>query len=104
MLITADDNTKMVTFRKNGEVIKEMPTSMGKPGAYTDNGIYIVADKHDHRDGLVDLWCSGPAPPTATALRSTSRHACPYSGIFPLGTWSVWAQGNTNTSYGCLPT
>ena len=44
MLISADDNTKMVTFRKNGEVIKTMPTSMGKDGDYTDNGIYIVAD------------------------------------------------------------
>lgn len=47
MLITADDHAKMVTFERDGKVIRRMPASMGKPGGTpTDNGIYIVGDKH----------------------------------------------------------
>ena len=103
MLITADDNTKMVTFRKNGEVIKEMPTSMGKPGAYTDNGIYIVADKHDHI--VMDSSTYGVPVSSADGYRTPVDFATrmSYSGIFfHSAPWSVWAQGNTNTSHGCL--
>ncbi|NED69226.1 L,D-transpeptidase, partial [Streptomyces sp. SID10244] len=48
MIITADDNSKQVSFARDGKVIRSMPTSMGKPGAETDNGVYLVSDKHDH--------------------------------------------------------
>jgi lipoprotein-anchoring transpeptidase ErfK/SrfK len=93
----------MVTFRKNGEVIKEMPTSMGKPGAYTDNGIYIVADKHDHI--VMDSSTYGVPVSSADGYRTPVDFATrmSYSGIFfHSAPWSVWAQGNTNTSHGCL--
>jgi lipoprotein-anchoring transpeptidase ErfK/SrfK len=36
---TADDQTKMVTVRVNGEVVKTMPTSMGKDSTPTANGV-----------------------------------------------------------------
>lgn len=77
MLISADDNTKMVTFRKNGEVIKTMPTSMGKDGDYTDNGIYIVADKHDKI--VMDSSTYGVPVNSAEGYRtpSTTPRACP---------------------------
>ncbi|WP_425296808.1 Ig-like domain-containing protein, partial [Nocardia cyriacigeorgica] len=45
VIFTADDATKQVTVEKNGQVIRTMPTSMGKDSTPTDNGIYIVADK-----------------------------------------------------------
>ena len=51
----ADDNTKMVTVYENGQVIKEMPTSMGMGGTetiggttlsfWTQPGTYTVMDK-----------------------------------------------------------
>ena len=41
VIATADDNTKMVTVRVNGEVVKSMPTSMGKDSTPTASGIYI---------------------------------------------------------------
>ena len=103
MVITADDNTKMVTFRRNGEVIKEMPTSMGKPGSETDNGIYIVADKHEHI--VMDSSTYGVPINSADGYRTPVDYATrmSYSGIFfHAAPWSVWAQGNTNTSHGCL--
>ncbi len=103
MVITADDKTKMVTFRRNGEVIKEMPTSMGKPGSETDNGIYIVADKHEHI--VMDSSTYGVPINSADGYRTPVDYATrmSYSGIFfHAAPWSVWAQGNTNTSHGCL--
>lgn len=103
MLISADDNTKIVTFRKNGEVIRTMPTSMGKDGDYTDNGIYIVADKHDKI--VMDSSTYGVPVNSAEGYRTPVDYATrmSYSGIFfHSAPWSVWAQGNTNTSHGCL--
>ncbi|WP_432279967.1 Ig-like domain-containing protein, partial [Nocardia cyriacigeorgica] len=45
LIATADDNTKTITVTRNGEVVKTMPTSMGKPDHETPNGTYIVGEK-----------------------------------------------------------
>src|SRR6516225_7636702 len=45
VISTADDTTKMVTVRVNGEVVKTMPTSMGKNSTPTANGVYIVSGR-----------------------------------------------------------
>ncbi|AZG43938.1 L,D-transpeptidase [Gordonia insulae] len=103
MIITADDNTKQVTFSRDGKVIRTMPTSMGKPGDETDNGIYLVSDKHDHI--IMDSSTYGVPSNSANGYRTPVDYATrmSYSGIFfHSAPWSVWAQGNTNTSHGCL--
>ncbi|HNP57432.1 MAG TPA: Ig-like domain-containing protein [Gordonia sp. (in: high G+C Gram-positive bacteria)] len=103
MLITADDRTKMVTFERDGKVIRRMPTSMGKPGTPTDNGIYIVGDKHARL--VMDSSTYGVPVNSADGYRTPVDYATQmsYSGIyFHSAPWSVWAQGNTNTSHGCL--
>ena len=46
VIATADDSTKMLTIRRNGEVIKTMPISMGKDSTPTNNGVYIVGDRY----------------------------------------------------------
>ena len=45
VIATADDATKTLTVRVNGEVAKTMPISMGKDSSPTDNGTYIVAER-----------------------------------------------------------
>ncbi|MFW0796458.1 Ig-like domain-containing protein [Gordonia sp. CPCC 205515] len=103
MIITADDRTKQVTFDRGGQVIRSMPTSMGKPGTETDNGIYLVSDKHDHI--IMDSSTYGVPVGSADGYRTPVDYATrmSYSGIFfHSAPWSVWAQGNTNTSHGCL--
>ncbi len=103
MLITADDKTKTVTFERDGKVIKTMPTSMGKPGTPTDRGIYIVGDKHAHL--VMDSSTYGVPINSADGYRTPVDYATQmsYSGIyFHSAPWSLWAQGNTNTSHGCL--
>ena len=60
VIATADDATKTMTVRRNGEVVKTMPISMGKDSTPTDNGTYIIGDRYSHPDhGFVDLWCAG---------------------------------------------
>ena len=56
VITTVDDNTKTLTVRRNGEVIKTMPVSMGKNSAPTNNGTFIIGDRFGaHGHGLVDL-------------------------------------------------
>ncbi len=103
MIITADDNTKQVAFNLDGNVIRTMPTSMGKPGDETDNGVYLISDKHDTI--IMDSSTYGVPINSANGYRTPVDYATrmSYSGIFlHSAPWSVWAQGNTNTSHGCL--
>ncbi|MBF6351401.1 MULTISPECIES: L,D-transpeptidase [Nocardia] len=103
VVFTADDNTKMVTVEKNGQVIRTMPTSMGKDDTPTDNGIYILADRHEHI--VMDSSTYGVAVNSPDGYRTDVDWATrmSYSGIFfHSAPWSLGAQGNTNTSHGCL--
>ncbi|WP_082966653.1 Ig-like domain-containing protein [Mycobacterium sp. 852002-51163_SCH5372311] len=103
VIATADDNTKMVTVRINGEVVKTMPTSMGKNSTPTANGIYIVGARFKHI--IMDSSTYGVPVNSPNGYRTDVDWATQisYSGIFVHSApWSVGAQGNTNTSHGCL--
>ncbi|OBA78529.1 hypothetical protein A9W99_22870 [Mycobacterium sp. 1164966.3] len=103
VIATADDNTKMVTVRINGEVVKTMPTSMGKNSTPTANGIYIVGGRFKHI--IMDSSTYGVPVNSPNGYRTDVDWATQisYSGIFVHSApWSVGAQGNTNTSHGCL--
>ncbi|SEC36225.1 Lipoprotein-anchoring transpeptidase ErfK/SrfK [Gordonia malaquae] len=98
-----DDNDKMVVVKKNGKVIRTMPTSMGKESAPTNNGIYMIGDRVDHI--IMDSSTYGVPTNSADGYRTPVDYATQmsYSGIYlHSAPWSVWAQGNTNTSHGCL--
>jgi lipoprotein-anchoring transpeptidase ErfK/SrfK len=103
VITTADDSTKMVTVRRNGEVVKTMPTSMGKNSTPTNNGVYIVGDRFTHI--IMDSSTFGIPVNSPNGYRTDVDWATQisYSGIFVHSApWSVGAQGNTNTSHGCL--
>ena len=103
MIATADDNTKMVTVKINGEVARTMPTSMGKSSTPTNNGIYIVGGRFTHI--IMDSSTYGVPVNSPNGYRTDVDWATQisYSGIFiHSAPWSVGAQGNTNTSHGCL--
>ncbi|WP_040814788.1 L,D-transpeptidase [Nocardia concava] len=102
-VFTADDNTKMVTVERNGQVIKTMPTSMGKDSTPTDNGVYIVGDKFDRI--IMDSSTYGVPVNSPNGYKTPIDWATriSYSGIFfHSAPWSVGAQGYSNTSHGCL--
>jgi lipoprotein-anchoring transpeptidase ErfK/SrfK len=103
MIFTADDNTKMVTVEHNGQVVRTMPTSMGKASTPTNNGIYILGDRFDHM--IMDSATFGVPASSPGGYRSRIDWATrmSYSGIFMHSApWSVGQQGYTDTSHGCL--
>ncbi len=103
VIFTADDNTKQVVVERNGQVIRTMPTSMGKDSTPTPNGVYILADRHEHI--IMDSSTYGVAVNSPSGYRTEVDYATrmSYSGIFfHSAPWSLGAQGNTNTSHGCL--
>jgi lipoprotein-anchoring transpeptidase ErfK/SrfK len=103
LIATADDNTKIVTVRRNGEVIKTMPTSMGKNSTPTNNGVYLVGNRFSHI--VMDSSTYGVPVNSPNGYRTDVDWATQisYSGIFVHSApWSVGSQGYTNTSHGCL--
>ncbi|WP_084298812.1 L,D-transpeptidase [Mycobacterium genavense] len=103
VISTADDNTKTVTVRVNGEVVKTMPTSMGKDSTPTANGIYIIGGRYRHI--IMDSSTYGVPVNSPNGYRTEVDWATQmsYSGVFVHSApWSVGAQGHTNTSHGCL--
>ncbi|TSD99967.1 L,D-transpeptidase family protein [Skermania sp. ID1734] len=103
VVLTADDNTKQVTVERNGEVIRTMPTSMGKNDTPTDNGIYIVGDRFQQI--VMDSSTYGVPVNSPQGYRTPVDWATriSYSGIFfHSAPWSVGQQGYSNSSHGCL--
>ena len=103
VIATADDNTKILTIRRNGEVVKTMPISMGKSSTPTDNGTYIVGDRFSHL--VMDSSTYGVPTNSPNGYRTEVDWATQmsYSGIYVHGApWSVGSQGYSNVSHGCL--
>lgn len=103
MIATADDNTKTVTFRLNGQVVRTMPVSMGKNDTPTDNGVYMIGSRHASM--IMDSSTYGVAVDSEDGYKTPVEWATrmSYSGIFfHSAPWSVGQQGYTNVSHGCL--
>lgn len=103
VIATADDTTKVLTVRVNGEVVKTMPISMGKDSTPTANGIYIIGDRFAHM--IMDSSTYGVPVNSPNGYRTEVDFATQmsYSGVFVHSApWSVGAQGHANTSHGCL--
>ncbi|MEV6430203.1 Ig-like domain-containing protein [Nocardia sp. NPDC051463] len=103
VVFTADDNTKQVTVEQNGQVVRTMPTSMGKSSTPTDNGVYIVSDRFEKI--IMDSSTYGVPVGSSDGYKTPVDYATrlSYSGIFfHSAPWSVGQQGYSNTSHGCL--
>jgi len=109
----ADDNTKQVSVFDNGKLVRSMPTSMGMGGTetiggttlsfWTPPGVYTVMDKAN--PVIMDSSTFGLPINSRLGYRETIPWATRISmdGIYlhQLNA-TVWAQGNTDTSHGCL--
>jgi lipoprotein-anchoring transpeptidase ErfK/SrfK len=103
VVATADDNTKTLTIRVKGEVVKTMPISMGKSSTPTNNGVYIIGDRFSHM--VMDSSTYGVPSNSANGYRTEVDFATQmsYSGIYVhAAPWSVGSQGYSNVSHGCL--
>ncbi|MGY4653691.1 lipoprotein-anchoring transpeptidase ErfK/SrfK [Mycobacterium sp. URHB0021] len=109
----ADDRTKQVSVFDNGKLVRTMPTSMGMGGTetingttlsfWTPSGVYTVMDKAN--PVIMDSSTFGLPIGSRLGYRETIPYATRIStdGIYlhQLNA-TVWAQGNTDTSHGCL--
>src|SRR5581483_5941188 len=109
----ADDATKQVSVYDNGKLVRTMPTSMGMGGTqqiggrtlsfWTPPGVYTVLDKGN--PVIMDSSTFGLPINSRLGYRESINYATRISidGIYlhELDA-TVWAQGNTDTSHGCL--
>jgi lipoprotein-anchoring transpeptidase ErfK/SrfK len=103
VIATADDATKTMTIRVNGELVMSMPISMGKDSTPTNNGTYIVGDRY--RNLIMDSSTYGVPVNSPNGYRLEVEYATQmsYSGIYVHSApWSVGSQGRSNVSHGCL--
>ena len=109
----ADDTTKQVSVYANGTLVRNMPTSMGMGGSetiggqtfsfWTQRGVYTVMEKAN--PVVMDSSTYGLPINSRLGYRETIKYATRIStdGIYLHQLEStVWAQGNTNVSHGCL--
>ncbi|MDA4110607.1 hypothetical protein MHOL44478_25565 [Mycobacterium holsaticum DSM 44478] len=103
VISTIDDTTKTLTVKRNGEVVKTMPVSMGKNSTPTNNGTYIVGEKRSHM--VMDSSTYGVPVNSPNGYRTEVDWATQisYSGIYVhAAPWSVGSQGSSNVSHGCV--
>jgi lipoprotein-anchoring transpeptidase ErfK/SrfK len=103
VITTVDDSSKTLTMKRNGEVIKTMPISMGKNSTPTNNGTYIVGGRFSHI--IMDSSTYGVPVNSPNGYRTEVDWATQisYSGIFVhAAPWSVGSQGYSNVSHGCI--
>ena len=102
IIAVTDASAHSMTVYKNGEDIRELPVTTGKPGFETRNGVKVVLGKQSFvrmRSATVGI-AEGSADsydlPVYWATRLTWSgeyvHAAP---------WSVGSQGYANVSHGC---
>lgn len=109
----ADDATKLVSVFDNGKLVRSMPTSMGMGGTetiggrtlsfWTPPGVYTVLDKGN--PVVMDSSTFGLPKNSRLGYRETINYATRISidGIYLHQLDStIWAQGHTDTSHGCL--
>jgi lipoprotein-anchoring transpeptidase ErfK/SrfK len=109
----ANDITKQVSVFENGRLVRTMPTSMGRGGTstlgnktfhwWTPPGTYTVLDKAETI--IMDSSTYGVPQGTALSYKRTVGYATRIStdGIYVHHLDdTLWAQGNTNMSSGCL--
>ncbi|MFD3705890.1 Ig-like domain-containing protein [Nocardia sp. NPDC058658] len=103
LVATVDDATKMIVVTRNGEVVREMPTSLGKPGYETPNGTYIVGERLEKMTMDSSTYGVPVTDPEGYKLEVEYATRLSNSGIFlHAAPWSVGQQGYSNASHGCL--
>ena len=103
VVATADDTTKTLTVRRNGEVVKTMPISMGKNSTPTNNGTYIIGDRLSHLVMDSSTYVVPVNSPDGYRTEVDWATQMSYSGIYVHSApWSVGSQGQSNVSHGCL--
>ncbi|MEV0161881.1 L,D-transpeptidase [Nonomuraea fuscirosea] len=98
-ITTIRNKAHRAVVRKNGEVVKTIPVSLGKPGYESWSGTMIAQEKA--ADFLMDSATVGIPGEYLHHTKWNVRMT--YSGMFfHAAPWSVASQGHSNVSHGCV--
>ncbi|AZM62724.1 MULTISPECIES: Ig-like domain-containing protein [unclassified Streptomyces] len=103
VIALTDAAAHQLTLFKNGEEIKKVPVTTGKPGFETRNGVKVVLAKEPFvrmRSSTVGI-AEGSAESYDLDVRFATRVT--WSGEYVhAAPWSVGSQGYANVSHGCV--
>ncbi len=103
VIAVTDAATHQLTVYKNGEAVKQIPVTTGKPGFETRNGVKVVLAKERFvrmRSTTVGI-AEGSAESYDLDVHFATRVT--WSGEYVhAAPWSVGSQGYANVSHGCV--
>ncbi|TDD37193.1 L,D-transpeptidase [Saccharopolyspora elongata] len=102
VVLKADGASHQMSIEKNGEVIRTMPVSLGKPSFPSNNGVHVVTEHHATK--VMDSSTYG-LPIEAGGYRTEVKWAVRISNggeFLHAAPWSVGDQGRRNVSHGCI--
>jgi lipoprotein-anchoring transpeptidase ErfK/SrfK len=103
LLGVASISAHTFTVSRDGEVLRIMPASMGKPTRPTPIGNFTALEKQ--RSVVMDSRTIGIPLSSPEGYKITAQYAVrvTWSGVYVHSApWSVDSQGNTNVSHGCI--
>jgi Uncharacterized protein conserved in bacteria len=96
--MSVTNKNHMLTVTSDGKVIKRYPISMGKASKPSWSGQFVIMDRLPAT--VFDTLDEGPGG-YRVAVKYAERLT--WSGTFlHSAPWSVYAQGHTNVSHGCV--
>jgi lipoprotein-anchoring transpeptidase ErfK/SrfK len=103
LLGVASISAHTFTVSRNGEVLRTMPASMGKPSRPTPMGSFTALSKE--RTVVMDSRTIGIPLSSPEGYKITASYAVrvTWSGVYVHSApWSVDSQGYANVSHGCI--
>jgi lipoprotein-anchoring transpeptidase ErfK/SrfK len=98
-VVRANTKTHRVQVFRGGKLIQNWPASMGldsDPGRVTNSGTHVVMSKHEtYKMTNPKYKYFNVEVPWAVRISNNGEFIHGYAG-------SIWAQGNTNVSHGCV--
>jgi lipoprotein-anchoring transpeptidase ErfK/SrfK len=98
MEMAVTNRNHMITITQDGKTIKEFPISMGKPSTPSWSGQFVVMNRL-----YATIFDTLDAGPGGYRVAVNYAERLTWSGMFlHSAPWSVYAQGHTNVSHGCV--
>jgi lipoprotein-anchoring transpeptidase ErfK/SrfK len=101
--LEVENTTKKLSVIRDGQVIKTMPVSLGKPSSPSSSGNLVVMEKK--AEAMFDSSTYGVPVNSADGYRTKVQYAIrlTWGGEFiHAAPWSVADQGRRNVSHGCV--
>jgi lipoprotein-anchoring transpeptidase ErfK/SrfK len=104
VIMNVDVTSHVMRVHKNGQLLRTIPISAGKPGFTTRSGIKVIIEKFRHKRMNAATINIKPGDPNYYNLDDVEyAQRVTYSGEFlHAAPWSVGSQGSANVSHGCV--